>query len=160
MLIWRRLPRPIRYLGCAVFVVMVLGLALANAKADTMQISLDQAQVMRLPPGVATIVIGNPLIADGSLQAGGLMIVTGKGYGTTNLMALDRGGRVLMEKAITVGGPHSNDLVVVFKGVDRESYSCSPECAPRITALGDNTAYFGAVLGQSNARSGAAAVTK
>jgi Pilus formation protein N terminal region len=160
MLIWRRLPRPIRYLGCAVFVVAVLGLALANAKADAIQISLDQAQVMRLPTGVTTIIIGNPLIADGSLQAGGLMIVTGKGYGTTNLMALDRGGRVLMDKTVTVGPPRSNDLVVVFKGVDRESYSCSPDCAPRITTLGDTPAYFGNVLGETNARSGAAAASK
>jgi Flp pilus assembly secretin CpaC len=160
MLIWRRLPRPIRYLGCAVFVVMVLGLALANAKADTIDVRLDQAQVMKLPAGVATIVIGNPLIADGSLQAGGLMIVTGKGYGTTNLVALDRGGRVLMDKTVTVGPPRSNDMVVVFKGVERESYSCSPDCAPRITALGDNTTYFGNVLNETSARSGAAATTK
>jgi hypothetical protein len=160
MSVWRHLPRPIRYLGCAIVVTAMLGFAMANAKADTVQISLDQAQVMRLPAGVTTIVIGNPLIADGSLQAGGLLIVTGKGYGTTNLMALDRGGRVLMDKTITVTGPHSGDLVVVYKGVDRESYSCAPDCGPRITTLGDSAAYFTAGLGQATARSGAAAATK
>ena len=47
---------------------------------------------MRLPTGVATIVIGNPLIADASLQPGGLLVITGKGYGSTNLLALDRSG--------------------------------------------------------------------
>jgi hypothetical protein len=138
----------------------MLGLAMANAKADSVQINLDQAQVLRLPAGVATIVIGNPLIADGSLQAGGLLVVTGKGYGTTNLMALDHSGRVLMDKRITVAGPASSDLVVVYKGIDRESYSCAPTCQPRITTLGDNPAYFGAALGQTAARSSAAAATK
>jgi hypothetical protein len=157
MLVWRRLPRPFRYLGCAIFVTTMLGLAMANAKADTVQVNLDQAQVMRLPTGVATIVIGNPLIVDGALQAGNLLVVTGKGYGTTNLMALDRSGRVLMDKSITVTGPGNPDLVVVYKGVDRESYSCSPQCGPRVSTLGDAPAYFGLVLGETTQRSGAAA---
>jgi Flp pilus assembly secretin CpaC len=112
---------------------------------------------MRLPAGVATIVIGNPLIADGSLQAGNLLVVTGKGYGTTNLMALDRGGRVLMDKDITVTGARQVDLVTVYKGVDRESYSCAPQCSPRVTTLGDGMEFFGNTLGQTSARSAAAA---
>ena len=160
MLVWRRLPRPIRYLGCAVFVTAMLGLAMANAKADNVEVALDHAQIMRLPTGVATIVIGNPLIADGSLQAGNLLVVTGKGHGTTNLMALDRSGRVLMDKSITVTGPRNGDLVTVYKGVERESYSCSPRCSPRVTTLGDAPAYFGNALGQTTARSGAAAAAR
>lgn len=160
MLVWRRLPRPIRYLGCAVFVTAMLGLAMANAKADNVEVALDQAQIMRLPTGVATIVIGNPLIADGSLQAGNLLVVTGKGHGTTNLMALDRSGRVLMDKSITVTGPRNGDLVTVYKGVERESYSCSPRCSPRVTTLGDAPVYFGNALGQTTARSGAAAAAR
>jgi hypothetical protein len=75
-------------------------------------------------------------------------------------MALDRGGRVLMDKSITVTGPRTSDLVTVYKGVERESYSCSPHCSPRITTLGDSPAYFGAVLGETTARSGAAAAAK
>jgi hypothetical protein len=160
MLVWHYLPRPIRYLGYAVFVTTMLGLAMANAKADNVEVTLDQAQVMRLPAGVATIVIGNPLIADGALQGGNLLVVTGKGYGTTNLMALDRGGRVLMDKSITVSGPRNSDLVTVYKGVDRESWSCSPTCSPRVSTLGDGSAYFGAVLGAATQRSGAAAGAK
>ena len=160
MLVWHRLPRPLRYLGCAIFVTAMLGLAMANAKADNVEVGLDQAQIMRLPTGVATIVIGNPLIADGSLQAGNLLVVTGKGFGTTNLMALDRGGRVLMDKNITVSGPRTSDLVTVYKGMDRESYSCSPACSPRVTTLGDAPAYYAAVLGQTTLRSGAAAAAK
>jgi hypothetical protein len=160
MFVWHRLPRPLRYLGCALFVTAMLGLAMANAKADTVEVTLDQAQVMRLPGGVATIVIGNPLIADGSLQAGNLLVVTGKGYGTTNLMALDRSGRVLMDKSITVGSPRHSDVVTVYKGVERESYSCSPACSPRVTTLGDSPTYFGAVLGETTARAGAAAAAK
>ena len=73
---------------------------------------------MKLPDRVATIVIGNPVIADAAVQAGGWMVITGKGYGTTNIIALDRSGAVLMEKTVEVQGPRN--VVVVYKGVERE----------------------------------------
>ena len=124
------------------------------ASAAEVNVVLDQAQLLKLPEKVSTIVIGNPLIADASLQPGGLMVLTGKGYGTTNLMALDRTGNVLMEKSIEVRGPNA-DVVVVYRGVERETYSCTPKCERRIT-LGDSNTYFDAVMGQIGTRNGAA----
>jgi hypothetical protein len=125
------------------------------ARADTLSINVDQAQIMHLPEKVATIVIGNPLIADATLQSGGILVVTGKGYGATNLLALDRSGRVVMEKTVQVLGAGSGDLVTVYKGVERESYSCAPNCERRIT-LGDSPGYFNATLTESGARNGQA----
>ena len=156
MVIWRRLPRPFRYLGYAVTIVCVLGFALANvARADNMTIPLDQAQLLRLPNGVSTIVIGNPLIADATLQPGGLLVITGKGYGSTNLLALDRSGRVVLDKQLVVNKSRANNVVVVQKGMETETYSCNPECAPRAT-LGDTPNFFNAVTGQGAARAGQA----
>jgi hypothetical protein len=90
------------------------------------------------------------------IQSGGVLVVTGKGYGATNLLALDRAGRVLMSKTVQVVGPVSTELVVIYKGVERETYSCAPNCERRIT-LGDGKPYFTDNLAQSAARSGAAA---
>jgi Pilus formation protein N terminal region len=129
--------------------------AAAPAQADTVTVNVDQARLLKLPARVTTIVIGNPLIADATLQSGGILVVTGKGYGATNLLALDREGRVVMSKVVQVLGPAGEDLVVVYKGIARESYSCTPECQPRIT-LGDGKEYFGETIGQTGARSGAA----
>jgi len=123
----------------------------APARADTLNVHVDQARLLKLPEHVTTIVIGNPLIADATLQSGGILVVTGKGYGATNLLALDRNGSVIMRKAVRVVGPAGRDLVVVYKGVDRETYSCAPVCQPRIT-LGDSTAYFTATLSQTGTR--------
>ena len=75
----------------------------ANA-ADTIDVVLDQAQIVRLPDRVGTVVIGNPLIADVTVQSGGLMVVTGKGYGRTSVVALDDHGGVLLQKVIQVQG--------------------------------------------------------
>lgn len=132
-------------------------LAVAAPAAESISVVVDQARLMKLPEKVATIVVGNPLIADVSLQPGGTMVVTGKGYGTTNVMALDRHGTVLMDRMIQVEGP-TDKLVTVFRGVERESYSCTPICQRRIT-LGDTPNYFSATLEQSGSRANQATGT-
>jgi hypothetical protein len=130
-------------------------IAAPPASADNVTINLDEARIVKLPDRVATIVIGNPLIADATLQSGGILVITGKGYGATNLLALDRSGQVLMDQTVQVLRPAGSDLVVVYKGIERESYSCAPDCQRRIT-LGDSPAYFAATLSQTGSRSGQA----
>lgn len=146
-----------RALGAALFMLASLAAAspvAAQSKAGTVNIQLDQAQVMKLPDGVATLVVGNPLIADISIQSGGMIVLTGKGYGMTNLLALDRSGAVLEQKMIQVTGPRDN-LVVVYRGMERESWSCAPKCERRIT-LGDGPDFFNGTIGQTGARTGQA----
>jgi Pilus formation protein N terminal region len=131
--------------------VMACAVAMrAAGAADTLTVVLDQAQIMKLPDRVGTIVIGNPLIADVALQAGGTMVITGKGYGATNIIALDRAGATLMTTTVQVVGPRDN-VVVVYRGADRESYSCAPKCERRIT-LGDTPLYFDANMAQAGTR--------
>jgi len=126
------------------------GLLPFKASAADVVVLLDEAALLKLPDRVATIVIGNPLIADASVQAGGIMVVTGKGYGSTNLVVLDQAGSVLLEKTVEVQGPRQ-DVVVVYRGIERETYSCTPVCERRIT-LGDSNAYFTSTLAQTAAR--------
>ena len=117
---------------------------------DRLNVNLDEAKLIKLPERVATIVVGNPLIADASLQAGGLAVLTGKGYGATNFIALDRKGNALLEKTIQVHG--AKNTVVVYKGVNRETYSCAPHCQP-VIAPGDTQQFFNQALVQTTTRS-------
>jgi hypothetical protein len=131
----------------------------AAASPQTLTVFVDQATLVKLPEKVATLVVGNPLIADVTLQPGGLMVVTGKGYGATNILALDRTGTILMESSVRVQGPRDN-VVVVYRGAKelpalRETYSCDPNCERRIT-LGDSSDYFNTTMGQTGARNGQA----
>jgi Flp pilus assembly secretin CpaC len=142
-----RIPSPARAIALG---LLLVPLAVPSAAAESTSVIVDQAKLIKLPEKVATIVVGNPLIADVSLQPGGTMVVTGKGYGTTNVMALDRQGTVLVDRTIQVEGP-SDKLVTVYRGVERESYSCTPICQRRVT-LGDTPAYFDALLNQSDSR--------
>jgi hypothetical protein len=114
---------------------------------ETIKVYLDQALLLKLPERTATLVVGNPLIADVSVQTGGMLVVTGKGYGVTNLIALDRTGVTTMEHPIEVVGPRGQ-TVMVYRGIERETYSCSPNCERRIT-LGDTPSYFSGILTQA-----------
>ena len=147
--------------SCFAFGIAALIAALAApaiAHAGDIDIVVDQARLVKLPERVTTVVIGNPLIADATVQGGGLLVITGKGYGLTNLIALDRAGAVLMEKSVEVRGPR-DDVVVVHRGVERETYSCAPDCQRRIT-LGDSPAYFDAAISQTVTRNSQAGAVK
>ena len=141
---------PLFALAC----LLPAGAVVAAAAPDQIDVVVDQAKLVKLPERIATLVVGNPLIADVTLQAGGMMIVTGKGYGSTNVIAMDREGKVLTDRMIEVTGP-SDNLVTVYRGVDRETYSCMPICQRRIT-LGDGQEYFSATLSQAGTFSGTA----
>jgi Flp pilus assembly secretin CpaC len=130
----------------AALVIMASAAPVAASAAEAITVILDQASIAPLPESATTVVVGNPLIADVSVQASGTMVVTGKGYGVTNLIALDRAGRVLARRLVLVRSPA--DTVTVYRGIARETYSCAPDCERRIT-LGDNPDYFDPTLAQT-----------
>jgi Flp pilus assembly secretin CpaC len=138
----------------AVGILLWPAAALAEPAADAIAVNVDQAKLVKLPARVATIVVGNPLIADVTLQSGGIMVVTGKGYGATNFIAMDRSGEILVNRMIEVEGT-SDQLVTVYRGVERESWSCKPICQRRVT-LGDGDTFFKAAMDQAGSLSGQA----
>jgi hypothetical protein len=154
---------PLHCLSLALLLVTIVAPA-AAAPADTIVVFLDQAQIVRLPDRADTVVIGNPLVADLSIRILGiekLAVITGKGYGATNFIVLDRKGVELMKKDLEVTGPNDK-TVVVYRGPERETYSCTPDCSRRMT-LGDAPEFFDKTLGEIVSRNtqatGAGAMT-
>jgi Flp pilus assembly secretin CpaC len=138
-------------LACGLMAAIPSTFAIENV-SSLVVVSLDQARIVKVPERTQTLVIGNPLVADVTLlKNNGAMVVTGKGFGETNLIALDAGGEPVAESTIRVNGDSKN--VVVQRGMERESYSCAPRCQPAV-ALGDSAKYMGEVAGQIKAREG------
>jgi len=136
---------------CLLAAALLFAATASRAVADeTVAVHLDEARVIKLPDRATTVVIGNPLIADLSVQAGGIAVVTGKSFGVTNVVVMDKAGAILTEHTVQVEGP-ADQTVVMYRGVNRETYSCMPDCAPRIT-LGDDTKFFTDALAQVAAR--------
>jgi Pilus formation protein N terminal region len=132
---------------------LVAGLAasIATARAEeTINLTLDRATVIRAPAKTTTVIIGNPAIADVSIQKNGVMVLTAKSYGETNLLALDSEGKLVSESWLKVQASSRNNLVV-HRGGETETYSCEPLCRPTVT-LGDSEKHFGKTSSQSGAR--------
>jgi len=132
--------------------------ALAKEDPRAIYVDLDYARVVKIPNGAQTLVIGNPLIADVTmLKNNQLMVITGKSFGTTNLIVLDGTGQQVGESTITVVAP--NDKLVVMRGPHRESYSCKPDCMSAVD-LGDDHAYMNDTIGAIKAHEGTLTIGK
>src|SRR5258708_39750369 len=125
----------IRVRACFGFRLLAIGVllwplaAFAQPSGDIITVNVDQAKLIRLPTRVATIVVGNPLIADVTLQTGGVVVLTGKGYGSTNFIAMDRSGEILVGRVLQAAGP-TDQLVTRDPGLEPKPYTRLPVCHP------------------------------
>jgi len=135
--------------------VLAFGPTPARADSDVIAVTLDQAKIARLPAGAASLIIGNPMIADVTmLKNNNSMVITGKGFGQTNLIAIDPTGAIIEEKQVRVLPPKT--VLVVQRGDSRISYACNPECMPTVQ-LGDDDKSFKDAGEQISSRNGYAA---
>jgi Pilus formation protein N terminal region len=95
---------------------------------------------VKLDRPAAEIVVGNPSIADVSVQSGKVLVLTGKSFGETNLIVLDGDGKIIISKRLIVSEPRTG-LVTIYRGTSRQTVSCSPDCTPPL-AIGDESNYF------------------
>lgn len=134
---------------------LLCGVAPALAQQSTVTVLLDRAQIMPYPDTTETIVVGNPIVADVTmLRNTGQVILTGKGFGDTNLLFLDGHGTVLQEARLRVREAPS--MMVVQRGVERETYACHPRCEPTV-ALGDSSSFLQRSISDIQARNAQAA---
>jgi Flp pilus assembly secretin CpaC len=119
------------------------------AAAEPISVIVDRAKVMRISRPADIVIIGNPAIADATIQDNRTLIITGRSYGTTNLIVLDAAGQAIADEIVTVE-PSNEQVVTVYRRASRQTYSCAPDCAPTL-AVGDNVATFDAVNAQIQA---------
>lgn len=123
------------------------------APSEAIMLVLNRAKVLQLPPNASTVVVGNPAVADVTLiRRTKHMVLTGKGFGETNLIALDAQGRSVGESVIRVAAPGNN--LVVQRGMERETWDCSPRCQPTFS-LGDSARFATENAAQMQARNAA-----
>ena len=100
----------------------------APAKAnDGIQVVMNQAKIVRLTRPADTIVVGNPQIIDAAVQDPTTIVLTGKGYGVTNLVILDEDGEPIVDEAMYVSRDTQKSLRV-YPRADVNTLSCTPYC--------------------------------
>ena len=117
-----------------------LAVGAQQARANDLIVRYDQSQILRLPRPVTELIIGNPSIADVNIQGSDLLVITGKTFGVTNVIALDADRNVIQDQRVVVQRDEQR-MVNLHKGAARLSYTCTPNCQPTIT-IGDDPGYF------------------
>ncbi len=121
---------------------LAFALALAGpALAESLQVRIDQAARLVLSSPARDVIVGNPAVADVTIIDGRSLIVTGKGYGVTNLIVVDRAGRTIVDRQVVVSGPEGGQ-VSFYRGASVYNYSCSPRCE-RQPLPGETDAAYG-----------------
>jgi len=127
---------------------LVAAVALAGPTlAGPLSVEANKTEPLRFKRPVASVVIGNPLVADIAIFNEQMVFVTGKSYGTTNLMAFDAAGNLVYSNDVAVSSP-TESLLRVVRGDAINSYDCTPACRS-IMNPGDAQGYFDSVLDQN-----------
>ena len=88
---------------------------------------MNQAKIVKLSRAADTIVIGNPEIADASVQDASTVVLTGKGFGVTNLVILDDTGAPIIDEQVMVSRSTASTLRI-YRRASVQTLSCTPYC--------------------------------
>lgn len=113
------------FLGLAA--VACAALPPAAIAGSGIEVIMHQAKIVKLARPADTIVIGNPEIADASVQDANTVVLTGKGFGVTNLVVLDDTGNPIIDEQITVARSTASS-VRIYRRADVQTLSCTPFC--------------------------------
>lgn len=138
----------------AAMAAVAMACCVGAAQAGELRVALDQAVALPLAAPAAGVAIGNPTIAGVSVQNERLLFVTGRAYGSTNLLVVSQSGATIAELKLTVV-PDESDAVMLTRGSTTVRLTCAPTCRRR-PDLSDDPAAFQSAIQQMNTRSGQA----
>jgi len=108
----------------AAFACALPAAALAEAGISVV---MNQAKIVKLARPADTIVVGNPAIADAAVQDSSTIVLTGRGFGVTNLVVLDAEGSPIVDEQVVVSRDNPNSVRIYRRG-NVQTLSCTPFC--------------------------------
>ncbi|KJS23744.1 MAG: hypothetical protein VR75_18010 [Hyphomonadaceae bacterium BRH_c29] len=127
---------------------LVGSLLVMPALAGPLTVEANKTVPVRLKGAAASVVLGNRNIADVAVHDENLIFVTGKSFGTTNLMVFDRSGNQILSTEVVVT-VNSSNLVTINRNGANYTYDCAPNCRS-VPSPGDESDYFSALIGQQS----------
>jgi len=113
-----------------------------SAYAGQVWLTMDQVRPYTLETPAQSIVVGNPGIADVTVQDNNRLLLFGKAPGLTNIYIFGENGETIENLIIRVKSPAS-DMLVVHRGAARTTYNCTVNCEATITVGDDDTTFAG-----------------
>jgi len=121
--------------------VPMLVLASAAAMADGLNINWREARVVKLAKPATSVVIGDPTVADVSLETPQTLVVFGKAPGETNILVLSADQELLLDWPVVVS-PVTERHVTVMNAAAPDApvevlYACGTERCTRVLSPTD-----------------------
>ncbi|MNS10576.1 hypothetical protein D3C72_420940 [compost metagenome] len=115
--------------------LLAFGLAAsAQAQSRPLNVEIDHATRVQLRGPAGSVIVANPRIADVTVVDANTLFITGKGYGVTEVIAVDALGRPLFQSQVVVSAG-SNGSVRVWRGAQATEMACGSSCSPSVRAV-------------------------
>lgn len=122
-------------------------LSVSADEGKAISVKVNMARVLRINSPASTVIVGNPGVADVTIQDPQTLVLTGKSYGQTNLIVLDNVGNPIADTLIEVVQAQA-DLVTIYQGNARTTLACAPSCQPTIM-IGDDVNFTSTAISSS-----------
>ena len=118
------------------------GLLLATtAHAAGIDVGMDQGRILTFDGPVKTVFVGNSAIADVTVIDPNHVVILGRNFGTTNVVALDAKGRETLNQQVTVM-ERTGSAVTLQRGTNKSTLNCNPTRCETTPTPGDDPSHF------------------
>jgi Flp pilus assembly secretin CpaC len=144
--------------GVIAAAALAAALAPSALAAEPFKVALDQTVSMSLSHPAASVALGNATVADVTVSDANTLLITGKAFGTTNLLVLDRNGQTILKTQLVVSSDNVGQLTI-YRGSGTNTYSCIEKCRPA-PVVGDAADFYSNTMGTIQSKAATAAGTK
>ena len=103
-----------------------------TAQSASLNVEIDQAARVQLRAPAGSVIVGNPQIADVTVVDSNTLYITGKGYGVTEVVAVDAIGRTVFQSQVVVSAGAGSGRVRVWRGGQATEMACGLSCSPSL----------------------------
>jgi len=121
---------PGRLIAALASAAALLAPAVGTAQSASLNVGIDQAQRVQLRGPAGSVIVGNPAIADVTVVDSNTLYITGKGYGVTEIVAVDQIGRTVFQSQVIVSDGAGSGRVRIWRGGQATEMACGSSCSP------------------------------
>ena len=127
-----------RLIAALASTALLVAPAIGTAQSASLNVEIDQAQRVQLRGPAGSVIVGNPAIADVTVVDSNTLYITGKGYGVTEIVAVDTIGRTVFQSQVVVTDGAGAGRVRVWRAGQATEMACAASCSPSVRSAGSD----------------------
>lgn len=123
---------PLRLAAVFAAAAVLVAPSVVTAQSSSLNVEIDQARRVQLRAPAGSVIVGNSEIADVTVVDSNTLYITGKGYGVTEVVAVDAIGRTVFQSQVIVTAGDGGGRVRVWRGATATEMACASSCSPSV----------------------------